>query len=103
MATRAVIKIEGVNFAQVYKHWDGYPEDMLPWLEEFNRRFLEKRGDDPTYKFAQLLRFSSKYAEYYNLDNDEFTGWGVIPYNENAGADYEYILKKDGKVKVNNT
>lgn len=42
MATRAVIKIEGVNFAQIYKHWDGYPEATLPWLEAFNSSFERK-------------------------------------------------------------
>ena len=39
MATRCVIKIEGINFAQVYKHWGGYPDATLAWLEDFNKRF----------------------------------------------------------------
>jgi hypothetical protein len=37
MATRAVIKIEGVDYASIYKHYDGYPEGMLPWLKDFNK------------------------------------------------------------------
>ena len=98
MATRCSIKIEGIDFAKIYKHWDGYPEAMLKWLEEFNKDFTKKRGDDPEYKFAQLLRSSSRDAEKYELDSSKYTGWGVIPYNEDYGVDYEYILHKNGNV-----
>lgn len=98
MATRATVKIEGVNYAKVYKHWDGYPEGMMDWLEDFNKDFVEKRGDDAEYKFAQLLRFSAKNAEKYNLDDNEHTGWGVVNYTDDWGVDYEYTLKKDGSV-----
>ena len=54
MATRCTIKIEGIDYAKVYKHWDGYPDATLRWLEEFNRNFSKNRGDDPAYKLAQL-------------------------------------------------
>lgn len=96
MATRATIKIEGINFAKVYKHYDGYPKNMIPWLEDFNRNFTEKRGDNPEFKFAQLLRSSTNPD--YNLDPSTETGYGVIPYNNNAGAEYEYVLRTDGSV-----
>lgn len=98
MATRACIKIEGVNFAKVYKHWDGYPEGVLGWLKTFNHRFAEKRGDGPQYKFAQLLRSSTKPE--FELDADEFTGYGVVPFNDNCGEEWEYTLMTDGEVKV---
>jgi hypothetical protein len=39
MATRATIKIEGIRFTKIYKHWDGYPEAMLNWLQDFNLDF----------------------------------------------------------------
>lgn len=100
MATRATIKIEGITFAKVYKHWDGYPEHMMAWLITFNQNFFENRGDDPEYKFAQLLRFTKKptIEQDYKLDASDFTGWGVIEYNSDCGADYEYTLKADGTV-----
>ena len=97
MATRAQIKIEGITYAKVYKHWDGYPSDMLPWLEKFNQDFTENRGDDPEYKFAQLLRNSVRVEDEFGLDNSEHTGWGVIPYNSSPDA-YTYTLHRDGKV-----
>jgi len=99
MATRCTIKIEGVDYAKVYKHWDGYPEATLKWLEDFNRHFTKKRGfDDPQYKFAQLLRSSIRNAKTYELDVSDVTGWGVVPYDADYGQEYEYTLKDDGSV-----
>lgn len=98
MATSAVIIIEGFNAACVYKHHDGYPEGTLPWLEEFNKDFTEKRGNDTEYKFAQLLRSSERDAEKYRMCTDKHTGWGVC-----AGlceGSYTYTLKADGTVTV---
>jgi hypothetical protein len=99
MATRATIKIEGISFAKVYKHWDGSPKTMLPWLEEFNHRFTEVRGDDPEYKFAQLLRSSTEPE--FQLDPSKSTGYGIIPYDSTSGEEYEYLLKADGSVTYN--
>lgn len=99
MATRSTIKIEGIEYAKVYKHWDGYPEHMLGWLNEFNDKFNKERKGDPEYKFAQLLRFSQRKGDEYNLDMSETTGWGVVPFDEDYFAEYEYILT-DNKVKT---
>jgi hypothetical protein len=98
MATRCTIKIQGLTYAKVYKHWDGYPDDMLPWLTAFNTAFAKERGDDCQYKFAQLLRSSCRDASEFDLDNSIFTGWGVVGYRADMGQEYEYILKKDGTV-----
>ena len=98
MSTRATIKIEGVEFAKVYKHWDGYPGATLEWLKAFNKDFEEKRGTDSSYKFAQLLRSSARDVEKYDLDDSNYTGWGVIEYDAQCGEDYEYMLYNDGKV-----
>ena len=100
MATRSTIKIEGIDFVKIYKHFDGYPSAMTKWLSEFNKLFVDNRGDDPEYKIAQLLRFSSKYEDKYHLDDSEYSGWGLISFNSDAGEDYEYILKKDGSVEI---
>jgi hypothetical protein len=96
MATRSTVKIEGITFAKMYKHWDGQPQHMLPWLEEFNRRFTEIRGEDPEYKFAQLLRSSTEPE--FKLDTSKSTGYGIIPYNSTRGEEYEYTLHNDGTV-----
>jgi hypothetical protein len=100
MGTSAVIKVEGVDFAEVYKHFDGYPEDTLPWLIKFNERFVEIRGVDSEYKFAQLLRSSVEMQEEFNLDASLDTGWGVSKCGENYTG-YTYKLMNDGTVTVN--
>ena len=98
MATRACIKIEGVTFAKVYKHWDGYPSKMLPWLETFNKEFTDTRGDDPEHKFAQLLRSSAE--ERFELDKSKSTGYGIVEYKADCCEEFVYTLKKDGTVTV---
>lgn len=100
MATIASIAVEGFNEVKVYKHWDGYPEATLPWLEKFNRDFAEKRGNDPSYKFAQLLRSSVRDAEEFKLDTSLHTGWGVVQRSADCGEEYRYYLKTDGTVEV---
>lgn len=101
MATRCTIKVEGFELVKVYKHWDGYPQATLPWLEKFNKEFSDRRGDDPSYKIAQLLRSSVFDCIEFKLDDSKETGWGIIAYNDDAGEDYEYILHKNGDVSYN--
>lgn len=102
MGTHAVIRLEQDNgkdfFAELYVHWDGYPEHMLPWLEEFNLKFTEERGNDEHYKFAQLLRFSSANGEKFNLDPSAYTGYGVGRVGQFTFVEYVYTLKADGLV-----
>lgn len=100
MGTRAVIRVEGIDFAQVYKHWDGYPSATLPWLKHFNQAFTKERGDDPHYKFAQLLRSSAFDGEQFELDKSRATGWGVMPYGEDSWQEFIYVLLKGGAVAV---
>jgi hypothetical protein len=100
MATRATIQLEGYKVAKLYKHWDGYPSATLQWLKDFNKDFVENRGDDPSYKFAQLIRSSAFDSEKYNLDSSRHTGWGVVEFNEGCWDDYQYRLMKDGSVEV---
>jgi len=100
MATPATVQLEGYKVAKLYKHWDGYPDGTLKWLEDFNKDFVENRGDDDEYKFAQLIRSSAFDCEKYHLDPSRHTGWGVLPLSSKCGAQYKYRLMKDGSVKI---
>jgi len=105
MATRATIKIEGVKFAKIYKHYDGYPEGMTEWLTAFNSEFVKSRGEDSAYKFAELLRHSTRWfpikrKNYKDEEEFDYLGWGVVEYSGKCGAEYEYMLKNDGSVTV---
>jgi hypothetical protein len=94
MATRSLITVKDTNI-YIYKHWDGYPEHMMPWLEKFHSEFMAKRGWDPEYMLAQLLRSSVTMAEEFDLDPSTSTGWGITTTND-WGQDYVYTLTKTG-------
>jgi hypothetical protein len=98
MSTSAIIKVEGINFVELYKHWDGDPESTLPWLEDFNHRFVEQRDDDLVYKIAQILRDSIVNLENFNLDGSPTTGWGLVEPGMTGGIEYTYTLHIDGSV-----
>lgn len=101
MATRSTIKIEGLKFAKLYKHWDGYPEAMMPFLTKFNEDFTKtavKGVDEPTYKLAQLIRATERLKDEFNLDDSIDSGYAVVRFNEVERGEYEYVLKKDGSV-----
>lgn len=100
MATRCTIKIENIDYAKVYKHWDGYPEHMLQWLTEFNVDFNKNRPGDAEYKFAQLLRSSVRDDDKYHLDNSKYTGWGVVKIGDECGEAFEYTLHANGSVSM---
>lgn len=99
MSTNAVIQVKGLDSVELYKHWDGYPEGTLAWLEHFNADFVENRGNDLPYKFAQLVRSSIADAETFDLDKNRHTGWGVDAKDSHY-YDYLYILNDDGTVTV---
>jgi hypothetical protein len=98
MGTRSKIQVEGCKHSEIYKHWDGYPDAMMQWLQDFNQDFANNRGNDPDYKLAQLLRFSITHADKYELDPSPYTGWGITKFGSNCGEEYLYILKADGTV-----
>lgn len=101
MGTRAMIQIEGANYAKIYKHWDGCPEHMLPWLEKFAAEFVAERPSDAEYMFAQLLRSSVTMCEEFKLDKSTSTGWGIVPFGESMGAEYFYRINPiTGSVEV---
>jgi len=100
MSTNAVIRVEDLD-VELYKYWDGYPEATLEWLKSFHKDFIEKRGVDPQYEFAQLIRSSIRDADKFALDKSHYTGWGVSP-KDVSYYNFLYILKNDGSVEVIN-
>lgn len=100
MGTRSVMRVEGANFVEIYKHYDGYPSAQMPWLTKFNQDFAKNRGDDPEYKLAQLLRYSGLFPYAMPGGDNRYTGWGVMPYGSCGDNDYIYLLKTDGTVEA---
>ena len=97
MSTRALIKVEGLNIA-LYKHYDGYPDGILPWLEDFYKTFFSKRKDDSSYCLAQLIRSTTNPR--YKLVPSDITGYGIVMATDDCGQEYEYTLTAKGTIEV---
>ena len=93
MGTHCSIQVEGMPEVVLYKHYDGYPDEMQKPLEEFNKDFNDKRGPEAGYKFAQLVRQS---AELFD-SHEKYTGWGVYS-GDLLFVNFKYVLKVDGSV-----
>ena len=100
MGTRAFIEVEGSEIG-LYKHYDGYIKGTLPWLEDFFTEFYTKRGYDPEYCLAQLIRSSAFKADKFNLDKSTETGWGVMLKKDKPGdVEYTYKLCRNGSIYI---
>lgn len=101
MGTSASVRIETLN-VELYIHYDGYPSNIMPWVESFHARFLAERGWDAEYEFAQLIRSSVFDADQFNLSKDKTCGFGVnvISDYNSYNTNYTYVLMKDGTITV---
>lgn len=97
MSTSCTVKVEGVDFAKLYIHWDGYPDGQLEWLTNFSKDFAVNRGSDPAYKFAQLIRTTVSVNSEGKIERT-YTGYGVEEFDSSCGEEYEYTLHTDGTV-----
>lgn len=108
MSTRAQIHVEGSG-VYIYKHSDGYPEGVIPWLVPFAKRFHAGRGWDPEYLSARIVaegvRLSLESSADYEretgkpLSGAEFLGWGVSTSLHGDEA-YLYIIRKGGTLEI---
>ena len=98
MPTRAFVRVENFHLCGLYKHSGGSPENILPFLEEFNKKFTKERGVDNEQKMAQLLRATMKRAKKYKFDTSLEYGYALFPVGADLGQEFEYLLKEDGSV-----
>jgi hypothetical protein len=104
MSTRANIHFgfkhptsgKNVSLANVYRHYDGYPDGVLPGLEEFfgavRSQTSDTRFGDPEYLAAKFVVWQ---AAQYAADPAKplaFTGVGIA--TKDAG-DGEYVYELD--------
>ena len=106
MSTRSQIKVKGSEI-MIYKHSDGYPEGVMPTLKEIVKTFADKRGNEPDYALAQIMRAYARRDEEKRqaiLADDEqeawhdiykeprMTGWGLDCIQH---GDIEYLYEVD--------
>jgi len=106
MGTRCQIIVEGNEAAKVYKHWDGYPDGVIPVLQELLPPFSDDRGEDSEYLVARIVdAFCSQQRRHRNDQITPcFTGYGVsniwhddIEYLYLITTDYQLVVYKPGQ------
>ena len=114
MSTRSTIQFHyGNSKATIYKHFDGYPTNMIPLLQEF-LAWNKDRNEDPGYaaanfcfwaKFKDLIeqaeRSINNTAEetlsLFRLGDDCLTGYGVTNNDHN---DEEWFYRIDAEKEI---
>jgi len=117
MSTNGIIYAEETKDVCLYKHWDGYPSGVLPYLKEFLPVFRQSRGPDPIYLMARLTGFfldqqtkarknrlaqAKRKKNKYDIDyysRLEMTGFGIAPSNM-VGGEFYYSIGPDFSVSV---
>jgi hypothetical protein len=114
MSTRAQILVEGQP-CKIYKHSDGYPEGVLPFLAPYVATFMKHRGFDDCYMTARILMAwgIEEAKEIKEMLKGMDKGDGVGKYYEKPqvlgfGVDNDwhgdiefcYIIRKDGSIDV---
>lgn len=97
MGTRALIFAEDSDVV-IYRHWDGYPDGVLPELEPIVKEFFDIRGHEPDMLLANIC-----YRLKNNQGNNELLGYRLFSKKEAKLIDcieYSYIITKKGKIKV---
>lgn len=114
MGTRAQIRIKGdVDGVHIYKHSDGYPEDVLKTLIPFVKDFHLNRGcGDSAYLLCQLVR-TFAVRDYIEQQNDDwykenpeaaarykYLGWG-LDCETHGDIDFLYEIDAEGNIYIN--
>lgn len=103
MGTRCQIKAktedEDCNKIYIYKHWDGYPSNVMPILEPLVADFFIKRGPDMPYLLCQIVRaFAVRDHETGRVES--FTGWGLDTC-KHGDISYLYEIDESGQIFIN--
>lgn len=102
MSTRCQIKVEGEE-VMLYKHCDGYPEGVLPALEDVVAWFRQERGFwDGSYLLARIGQRFMNDSDNVRNDPDariSATGYGY-DIHEHGDIEYLYTVRKDWSITV---
>ena len=107
MSTRANIMVEGSNVV-IYKHYDGYPEGVLPVLIPFLKDFHKDRGMDEEYMVCQIVRAFAVEEGLAGEDDhvkevDVKLGWGLDVGLRHADIEYLYVVRDGCFVEIRKT
>jgi hypothetical protein len=99
MSTRSVITFvrrkDDKRGSAIYKHYDGYPSNMLPLFDGFfdlveKQSKTDTRFDDPSYLAARFVAYASQEPGAGLRVN--FTGFGIVNAGDECGQSYDYVI-----------
>lgn len=103
MSTRCMIQFQDVDTktpeSGVYVHWDGYPKNIVPELQEFFKE-VEKQVPHDT-RFHDSTMLASRYVVWKaNKSRDgenmlDFLNVRVVSPDGDYGVDYLYTVRCD--------
>jgi len=101
MSTRSNIRInEHKGSILLYKHHDGYPKDMLPFLEEW----LKKSGHSAEWMANQMIEetecevsaaLHGDIEYYYEVNIETYMITAYKADNSNGQEDLEFVLSRE--------
>lgn len=92
MGTRAIISVAGSK-VKLFRHWDGYPEGVMPILSRIVKEFWGIRGHEPCMFMAYMV------GEFRKLNKD-MLGYRLFVGKEIDDQQHEYKIKADGTILV---
>lgn len=90
MSTRCQIKVVGLD-ARLYKHYDGYPEGVMPILKSFLEKFKKVSPWDPAYLLARMTQHFCNNTDKDRAGNSaelNMLGYGIDSITH---GDIEYL------------
>jgi hypothetical protein len=111
MATRCIVQFKAnekdTNPAQVYRHWDGYPDgagaDIVKFIEELKANIPDNRLSDASYLAARYVVWLADQFREEGAHRLDFLSVGIVAgYPAAYGIDYLYkiVCEGPGKMKI---
>lgn len=69
---RIKVELNNREIVKIYKHWDGYPEGVIPIIKPFLEYFAKNRGiNDTSYCIARLVQYIGNVIDQNYLLEDK--------------------------------
>ena len=90
MSTRALITTSE-NEVAIYKHYDGYPSEVVPFLHKFCGEFTrQRRFFDPSYMLARLIQAMANESDHRY--GEGLLGFGLVAAESDCGQEWNYTI-----------
>ena len=111
MSTHCTIKVQD-SAVSIFKHYDGYPDEMIPLLTKYIKEFDAKRGLGEPDMFLAYLIYRLKQDEFneqmernknkkFKSTTTDATGYRLFADSEFQSEEYNYLIDDQGRIFCN--